>query len=706
MATQFTSANDTGPDLDAFIAFLREEETRSYDTQLADERAVALDFYNGKPFGDEDPNRSQVVTRDVAEVVDYMTVSLLRTMISGDKVVEFECPDKAVSEQATLAVSQTFFQGQRGYQFLHDWIKAGLLEKASTAKVCVEKQDPKRFEATLSADEMTALQEAGARIVAAEPDPSQGLDEIGQPVAFNVAWHEQQPPKFRDYVVPNEQSSFAQDATDLDDDAVYVGFHLQRTLSQLAKLGFETDGVADNQQTVTDLQILALARDDRSQWNRFIYNRDGANRAVIHHEEYVRYDLNNDGVAELMLVHRVGNTILRRKETGLLAIDVLDEQPGVSWCPFPMQHRIVGQSLADKVMDIQRTASVLTRQMLDNLYQTNAPRWTLAEASMGDTTIDDLLTVRPGGIIRHTGTPPVPVDIQANAATSLQGLEFIRGEKESRTGITRMNQGLDADALNKTATGTALQMASGQQIEEYLARNFAEAFARLMLKKYRLMRAHGQPFQMVIDGEPVMIDPSKWPEDMQVMVRVGLGTGRKDQRIAYRMQLLQIMQGALAGGSKAFTDENVYNNVKGMIADMSLGSARELSTDPATVPPTPEKPDPATLKVQAEAQQKAQQLQFDQQQAAAKNQLDLEQMHLQAGMDQQRLDYELQAKREAAALDATLAQNKADLDAQLARERLASEIQLELLRLQQEKDIAEKKAVDLPENRPGGRVDA
>jgi hypothetical protein len=38
-----------------------------------------------------------------------------------------------------------------------------------------------------------------------------------------------------------------------------------------------------------------------------------------------------------------------------------------------------------------------------------------------------------------------------------------------------------------------LQQAQGQQIEEYLARNFAEAVARLMRLKLKLRSRYGQP---------------------------------------------------------------------------------------------------------------------------------------------------------------------------------------------------------------------
>ena len=43
------------------------------DGELAEQQRIALDAYYGRPYGDEEAGRSQFVTRDVAEVVDYMT---------------------------------------------------------------------------------------------------------------------------------------------------------------------------------------------------------------------------------------------------------------------------------------------------------------------------------------------------------------------------------------------------------------------------------------------------------------------------------------------------------------------------------------------------------------------------------------------------------------------------------------------------------
>jgi hypothetical protein len=54
---------------------------------------------------------------------------------------------------------------------------------------------------------------------------------------------------------------------------------------------------------------LSLARDDgRTNWQ--MSTATASLRKVWLREEYVLYDLNGDGIAERLCIHRVGNTIL------------------------------------------------------------------------------------------------------------------------------------------------------------------------------------------------------------------------------------------------------------------------------------------------------------------------------------------------------------------------------------------------------------
>lgn len=672
------------------IAWLRNEEERAKDSALDEQRAAALDFYNGEPFGDEEEGRSQVVTRDVAEVIDYMVPSVLRTMVSGDKVVEFEAldeGDKEALEEATEAVSQQFMQGQDGWRILHDTLKSGLLEKTGAIKSYVEEEKIRRQQ-EVGVEEMLMLQ---AQVELTEAEPTDETEET-----WRVAWVERRP-KFCDEPLPNEEFVVAKDARTLLT-AVYYAHRTPKTISELKEMGFAVDDLTwDDGSSASG--PLKQARDGATQ---DMIHRDGAARTVWLMEEYCRYDLNGDGLAELLRVHRVGNNILVRGNE--LAIEEIEDGPCEEWCPFPMPHRRVGQSLADKVMDIQRTRSVLMRQSLDNLYQSNVPRTLINESSMGDSTVDDILTVRPGALMRWKGSiEPKPWTVPFVADSAFKAMEVLTGERESRTGITRLNQGLDADALNKTATGTAMMQAQGQQIEEYIARNFAEFIGRVFRKKYKLMKDYGQPFSVMMDGKPTQVDPSKWPDEMRVVVRVGLGSGRKEQRVQHRLLLANMQAEAMKAGLRGVGDEQIFNSFKGLVTDLGLGQATDYYADPATMGEAPEKPDPKMLEAQAKATIEAERAQQDQQRAAGEFELKSRQQEIDAALKQQQTEADLQAKREAAALDMQLKREARAEESALAWARLEDERQLAQERLKMDREM-KRQGDELPNSRPGGSL--
>lgn len=684
-----------------FITWLESEEERAKDDTLDDERATALKFYNGESFGDEEEGRSQIVTRDVAEVIDYMVPSVLRTMVSGDRVVEFEALDsgfKDVLEEATEAVAQQFMQEQSGWRILHDSLKSGLLEKTGAIKCMVEEVRTRRQE------EITASQYAQMgdelEIIEAEPigalaamseeerllaqqQPPEALDGLG-PV-LRVTWFETSP-RFVDIPLPNEEFAVARDARSLEE-SIYYRHRIRKSLSELRDMGLDSDLIGLEDSNVASTELTRARDGQRQEVDDY---REGPNRQVWLLEEYCRYDLDGDGLAEFLRVQRVGRVIL--------SVEEIDYGTVEEWCPFPMPHRRVGHSLADKVMDIQRTRSVLMRQILDNIYMANRPRIIVPESDIGDSTIDDILTPNLGALIRPKGTGQGlrPLAIPFTAGASLPIMETLVGERESRTGITRLNQGLDADALNKTATGTALMQASGQQIEEYIARNFAEFIGRVFAKKYRLMRDFGRPFQIIVDGEAKTVDPTKWPDEMRVMIRVGLGSGRKEQRIQHRMMLLNLQQQAAGAGDPHVGPKQIYHTVKGLVADLNMGQGRDYYEDPEQMP-TPEgppEPSPELAKVQAQMQIEQAKVQAKLQADQAAHEAEMVKSQAKHQLEQQTAMMKLQMEQARDQAAAQLARDKAQFEADLARAKLDFEQRMAEFRT----------AADMSRNRPGGSL--
>ena len=88
---------------------IEQEEQIAYginDSALSDDRAAAIDYYLGEPFGNEVEGRSQVVSMDVQDTIEAALPQLLKVFVSGDKVVEFssQCIGEVGGEQEVNAI--------------------------------------------------------------------------------------------------------------------------------------------------------------------------------------------------------------------------------------------------------------------------------------------------------------------------------------------------------------------------------------------------------------------------------------------------------------------------------------------------------------------------------------------------------------------------------------------------------------------------
>lgn len=640
-----------------------------YRQELDQTRALTNDYYDGRPFGNEMDGMSQVVLPDVQEVVDYMTASVLRTFASGERVVEFEAPDEGnevAAEEATEAVNYAFLRLQDGYRLLHDVGKDGLLHKIGVFKTVVETEEYVSREEVIADPLRLGMLPEGTEI--------EDIAENEDGTVTASLKHQRIKKVFRDYAIPPWCFLFSSNARH-EDKADYLCHEEIKTRSDLVEMGFDPE------------QVYALPahsrhsenfdpRSEEQDWQDA--ESSAALEQVLLCEEYVRLDVDGDGIAERVRVFRVEGEILRRVDGP--PVETVDDHPFAVFCPFPRQHRLCGDSLAEKVMDIQLVRSEVARQLLNGMAFANMPR-PIVDTSVATTeTMDDILSPIPGAPIRVRGGVAAvqPFQTGFDVGKSLSVMEWITGERESRTGITRLNQGLDADALNKTATGTAMMQAAGQQQEEFIARNLAECLARLFVKKYKLMRAEAEPFSIRVDGNPKLVDPSAWPEDINIVVRTGLGSGSKDRRVQARMALAGPLQESIAAGMSG--PEHAFKWFDGMARDTGVGRGEDFMFDPASpeVQQRDEQPDPEVMQAQAELQakqaEKAAELELKRDEAAAK----------------------IEAQREESAAKVQLMRDE-------AAARIETEREIAFQRMAIEREIAREKAT--AEHRFGGDLD-
>jgi hypothetical protein len=677
------------PEQLANILSREKDAADSYYDQIKELQDVAFDYYEGRPLGTEVDGRSQIVLPDVQTAIDYMVQSVLRTFTSGDRVIEFEAEDEGdeqAAEDATAAVDYYFMRKQDGYRVLYDTLNDGCLRKLGVMKAVLEKRERVTRETfTGPIEALGALPEDVEFESVTENEDGTVTARLRKVFIENC---------YTGQAVPLREFRFSPRAKH-EDTANYVAHIAPITRGELVEMGFDRAQVYELPR-FTDIDLDHYESDQLDHYNE--EETSPAVELIELCEEYARIDVDGDGIAERVKVFRVGGEILRWQgepqidpmtgeqatddkgepvfAEGELAVEEVDDQPFAVFCPFPRPHHMIGYSLADKVMDIQYLRSMIARQMIDGMAFSNLPRLVVSENGSADETLDDILSPIPGAPIRVRDASAVQaLQNSFNVGQSLTVLEWATGEGEKRTGITAMNQGLDADALNKTATGTAMMQAAGQQIEEAVARQMAEAFGRLCMKIFRMMRDAAYPFTIRVDGQPRQIDPSQWPDKMHVRARVGLGTGSKDKRIQARMALYAPMTEAIGQGLAG--PEHAFKWMDGIARDTGIGQGDDFMFTPEQMAERqagqPEQPDPELVKVQEEMSLKREQAQFD---------AEMKVFEMERRM-------ELEAAKISGALD--LQAFKAETEAQLAVMKANLEARLK---------------VDMADNRAGGRLDA
>jgi hypothetical protein len=479
--------------------------------------------------------------------------------------------------------------------------------------------------------------------------------------------------------IPPEEILVSRRAT--RDDMPFLAHRRRWTYSDLVQQGYDED----------TLDLVPM--DDSAEWNSERVERHridddgptgdrrGAAREIWVEESYVK--LSRDGkTTELYKVTTAGNGLIILTKDGEPDIEPVDEIPLTSICPIPQPHKLIGLSLADLVMDLQLIKSTLLRQMLDNAYLSNWPRTEIADDVANENTYDDLLTLRPGGIVRTKRVGGlVPLTVPYTADKSFPLIEYLDQAQEVRTGVARHNQGINPDDLNKTATGVSLLQQAAAQRVELFARLFAYGVENICRGIMGLVRRHQQQERIIrVTGAWMQVDPKQWRDSMPVTVSVGLGTGNRDQLLAHLMQLLQVQQQIVVaqGGPKGplVYPQHIYA-VANQLTE-AAGFKTKFFADPSQpAPPMPPQPppppDPEVMKAQAAMQAQALKAQADVQAIQAKAGLagDLlgKKAMAEIGIQQQRLDHEKQMAAQKAANELVLEREKAANDLAVAMER-------------------------------------
>ena len=596
----------------------REEQAITYvHGQLASEREQAMKEYFREPYGNEEEGWSSIVSSEVQDTIEWILPSMLKIFTASDEAVTFdpsEEEDVQGAKQATDACNYVFYKQNNGFLVLYTAIKDALLAK--NCAVHWRKHETSSVKSqhykAMSEDQLTMMLEQGGGEIQQASEPYEVAGPDGMPVAVYDVRIKTTEKKQIIKIEAFEPENLLVERTwtsPLLQDCPYVARLMPgTTLSELRELGFKVDPDESDEDDPSNASPDAAYRMNRTGQGDSDDNEteDESQREVTLRMEYVLVDFDGDGIAERRCIYRLKDKILKN--------EVCTQVPIATGSPILNTHSWSGMSMAEAVSDLMQLKTELLRQSLNSLYLANNPRTKVLTDSNWSplANLDDLLDNRPGGILRQRDPNAIQEHVTPWVGQqTFPMLEYVDGMRENRTGVTRYNQGIDANSLNKTASGISQIMSASQQRIELMARIFAETLLKPIFQGVLKELTDGgmDKLSFRLGNEFVKMDPNEWRDWYDMTINVGLGTGDKQQQGAHLQMILQnqmgLMQMGLAG------PKEIYSTMSKMTENAGFKNIGDFWVDPEKNQLTP----PAAM-----LQQQLQQMQQQMQQLAQENQ--------------------------------------------------------------------------------------
>ena len=573
------------------------------DSEVSSQREKAMEYFYGEPFGNEEDGRSQVVVTDVQDTLMWMMPSLMRIFTAGDKVVKFvpEGPeDEAVAEQATKYVNHVFYKQNDGFTVLYNMFLDALMQKVGVVKHFweeVEKVTTESYEnltnqeysLLMQDDELEEIEHEETTTYVEAIDPLTGeVVEVAEVFHNVTVARTSMDGKVTIQNVPPEEFLINRGAKSLED-ARFICHRSHKSKSDLIKMGYDPEIVDDlpassgvDGITTSNEYLARHAYDSTDSYPN--QNSADSEKEIQIYESYIKLDTDGSGVSVLHKICHSGKEILD--------IEPIDYIPFSTVCPIPIPHKFYGLSVAETVQDVQLIRSTLTRNLLDNMYLANNGRFQVVE---GQVNIDDLLTNRPGGIVR-TRSPNAltPIATPSLSANSFQMLQYWEDIKTGRTGVNPKTQGLSADVLKTHVTTGAVTAAltNSQGRLELIARVFADTGVRNMFKQiYNLVQRYENRKRVVrLNNQYFEIDPASWREDLDVDIEVGIGYGDQDIRLQNINMFATLIEKIGTQTKGIVNPQNIYNLAVEIANEMGIKNVDKFVSQPSQepLPPTPQ----------------------------------------------------------------------------------------------------------------------
>lgn len=594
----------------------------------------SLSVYLGQPDGTEIEGRSQIMSTDVADAIEWIMPQVMKSFTQNNEVVIFDAVHDGDEKQAELEseyVYEVLMKQNDGFIVLHQFVKDALMQRNGILKVYYAKRTQTKFSdyTGITKDQVNhLLSSEGVELrekteYVDEAQTKQKQEQLGQQIQqmqqmmespqaqqatpeqvqqFTQRYQQLQQDMetpvmlcdvkvsaerirgkiYVDPVPPEEFRLNAQHNSLCLDDARFTAHVILKPASDIMEefpdMTKETIDALPEGSNFYDREYRFTLQNESVFYDR-VDSGDKSQRLLEISECYMMLDVEQSGIAKRMKVTLAGGD----SPTHLLSVEEVESYPWVSTTAFLMSHKFQGQSVTDRLKQIQEQKTALWRNMFDNMYLQNNQRNIVVENQVN---LDDLLVSRPGGIIRAKRldaiTPLITPQLGQDAYNMMTYLDQVRA---GRTGVDPDGQANPANIGDRVGSqGVDRLMNAKEELVGLIIRVMAETGIKPLCVKIRDLSV--RHIDAVTDfrfrGQWYQIQPTQWPDRTNCTVRVGTGTGNHQLQSAAIGQVIAV-QGQLATtGSILVSDQKAFDTMDDYCKFNGLNGATRYFVDPSS----------------------------------------------------------------------------------------------------------------------------
>ena len=546
------------------------------NSALHENRRFLMDSYNCELYGDEVEGKSQVVTADVFEVVEGQLPTLVDMFSQDQDVFKYKQTSdeyKAEAEQKQALANWVFTDQHDSTCLLHSQLKDSLLQYTGILEVYWDESEEIEDELEFTGQDQESLialqlrkdieitkveeEENGLRIEARSVN-KQGRCKI-EPVPPN------------EFVISKRARNYIRPPL--------IGKITPKTRSELTRMGFDEDKVENLSRGEGQSDSVKTARTRDLGGNVDQNPTEDRSKDIINLAKvYITMDADEDGIEEYWLVYFAYDG----DSSDILSKEKVHDHPFSVANLIPMPNRAIGSCDAAQVADYQYWKTALVRHLNDNIYANNHTRLLANEL----VNYDDALTQGHGGLVRHKGNGPVngsamPLVLPMQVNEILASIELVDSLIERRTGVTRYNQGLEAENLTNTVGGFKGISRLSHRRMRLKAQIYAQALKSLSEKVIKLFQIHQREELIIsVTGEPMLINPMDWKDKTKCTVVVGTNAIDEQSHLQNLFALLQEQKAEREVGSPLVDSKAIYGTYDKIVKALEVGSTSTHFNNP------------------------------------------------------------------------------------------------------------------------------